>query len=474
MQTVHISPFGGAWYPKQPAALESLLDEAFERSRQRTGPFLFPDGLGYVMPHAGPQYSGTVAAAVYRSLEQQKPERIVVLAFPHHGGLEGMAVPDVEAIATPLGEVPIDREFAAGFARIAESRVCDHSFEIQLPFLQRAVPHARVTPVYVGRTDAEERRAAAERLAAAWQPGVVLLASSDFTHYGRGFGYVPFPADSAVAFHLRELDFACAEAAGSLDSSLFLETLEERDATVCGSGPISLLLDVMQLLGGDEIYQATLDYETSGDLTGDYRHSVSYAALGYFRRAAFDLDAPDREALLDSAEETLRRLRQTGERQAIPARGGSDALQARRGCFVSLHQVEELLGCLGNCQGRKPLAEEAADLALAAALEDPRFRPAATVPGPIDIEISVLTPFRRIRGVEQFRLGVHGAFLKLGGHSGLLLPQVAANHEWTTETFWQALARKSMLGPRAWRDPKARLSVFEAQVFSRPGLPGQS
>jgi uncharacterized protein (TIGR00296 family) len=115
-----------------------------------------------------------------------------------------------------------------------------------------------------------------------------------------------------------------------------------------------------------------------------------------------------------------------------------------------------------------------ADLALAAALEDPRFRPAAAVSGPIDIEISVLTPFRRIRAVEQFQLGVHGAYLKLGGRAGLLLPQVALNHEWTRESFWQALARKAMLGPRAWRDRKARLSVFEAQVFSRPGLRGQS
>jgi hypothetical protein len=469
MQTVHISPFGGAWYPEQPAALESLLDTSFDQSRQRTGPFLFPDGLGYVVPHAGPQYSGTVASAVYRSLERQQPERIVVLAFPHQGGLRGIAIPDVETIATPLGEVPIDRQFAAGFARVPEDQVCDHSFEIQLPFLQRAVPKARVTPVYVGRIGEEERRAAAQRLAAAWRPGVVFLASSDFTHYGRGFGYVPFPADSAVAFHLRELDFECAEAAGSLDSSLFLETLEESGATVCGSGPISLLLDVLNLLGGDEIYQATLDYQTSGDLTGDYRHSVSYAALGYFRRTAFDLDAPDREALLDCVAETLRRLRQTGVRQAVPVQGGSAALQARRGCFVSLHQGEDLLGCLGNCQGRKPLAEEVADLALAAALEDPRFRPAAEVSGPIDSEVSVLTPFRRIRRVEQFRLGVHGAYLKLGGRAGLLLPQVALNHEWTTESFWQAVARKSMLGPRAWRDPQARLSVFEAQVFSRPG-----
>src|ERR1035437_1820039 len=98
MQTVHTSPFSGAWYPAQPAALESLLDEAFERSRQRTGQFLFPNGLGYVTPHAGPQYSGTVAAAVYRSLEQQKPERIVVLAFQHHGGRRVNAMPSVDTI----------------------------------------------------------------------------------------------------------------------------------------------------------------------------------------------------------------------------------------------------------------------------------------------------------------------------------------------------------------------------------------
>lgn len=474
MSAVHISPYSGAWYPERASELEQLLDERFEQSRERTGPFLFPDGIGFVTPHAGPAYSGTVAAAVYRSLQQQKPDRIVLLAFPHHGGLKGIAVPDVDAIATPLGEVAIDREFGGGFARVAEDRVCDHSFEIQLPFLQKAAPRARVTPLYVGNMDAEERRAAADKLAAAWQPGVVFLASSDFTHYGRSFGYVPFPCDGAVSAHLRELDYDCIDAAGSLDSSLFLETLGAHDATVCGSSPIALLLDVIERLGGDGIYQADLDYQTSGDLTGDYRHSVSYAALGYFRRAAFDLNAADREALLASAGETLRRLRETGARKAAPVRGGSTALSARRGVFVSLHQGEELLGCMGNCSVRVPLADETPRLAIAAAAEDPRFRPAAEVRGPIDIEISVLTPFRRIRGAGQFRLGRHGAFLKLRGHAGLLLPQVAAHRDWTTEEFLRALARKSLLGPHAWRDPKARLYVFEAQVFSRTSLPGRS
>lgn len=468
MQAIHNSPFSGSWYPENASDLERLLEERFAQSCARTGPYLLKNALGFVTPHAGPAYSGCVAAAVYRTIQQLRPEQIVVLAFPHHGGLKGIGVPDVDAISTPLGEVAVDGAFDGAFRRVAEAAVCDHSFEIQLPFLQKAAPRARITPLYVGYMDIGERRKAAEVLAAGWQPGVVFLASSDFTHYGRNFGYVPFPADGTIARHLRELDFECIDAAGSLDSALFLETLREHDATVCGRDPIALLLDTIDRLGGSGVYQSVLDYQTSGEIGGDYHHSVSYAALGYCRRDAFELNAADCEALLDAAAETLRRLRETGVRDAVQARGSFD-LEARRGIFVTLHQGAELLGCIGNCSGRDRLAIQAGEMALAAALEDPRFRPAAEVAGPIDIEISVLTPFRRIRGAEQFSVGRHGAVLKLNGHSGLLLPQVAEERGWTAEKFLEALARKSLLGPRAWKDPKARLYVFEAQVFSRKG-----
>ena len=114
------------------------MDERFEESRQRTGPFLTSGALGFVVPHAAPEYSGTVAGAVYRSLQKQRPERIVVLAFPHRGGLHGIASPDTDTVATPFGEVEIERQFGGGFAQVAEARVCDHSFEIQLPYLQKS------------------------------------------------------------------------------------------------------------------------------------------------------------------------------------------------------------------------------------------------------------------------------------------------------------------------------------------------
>jgi hypothetical protein len=463
MSAIHISPFAGSWYPERRSELERLLEKRFEESSERTGPPL-PGGLGFVMPHAGPEYSGTVAAAVYRALQVLQPEQIVLLAFPHRGRLQGIATPDVEAISTPLGEVAVDRSFAREFRPVAEAQVCDHSFEIQLPFLQMSVPGARVTPLYVGDMSAGQRDAAAEVLAEAWRPGMVFLASSDFTHYGKSFGHLPFPTDRKTPARLRELDFEYIDAAGSLDSLLFLQTLGQHRATVCGAAPIALLLDTLRNLTGEDIYQSTLDYQTSGELTDDWEQSVSYAALGFFRRSSFELGAADREALLDSARETIRRLREDGAREGVPAKG-SASLGARRGAFVSLHRGEELLGCIGNLHGHSPLSEEVAHLALSAALEDPRFGPAALAPGPIDIEISVLTPFRRIRGVQGFTVGRHGAWLKLDKQSGLLLPQVAGERGWKAENFLDALARKSNLWTGAWRDPRAQLSVFEAQVF---------
>lgn len=464
MPATHSSPFSGSWYPSDASELEALLADRFAESEHRTGAYLLPDALAYVVPHAGPAYSGTVAAAVYRSLERQRPERIVVLAFPHRGGLRGIATPDIERIATPFGEVALDHDFI-DVPRLPEEELCDHSFEIQLPFLQKSTPGSRITALYVGHMDAIARKPAAAKLAEAWRPGTIFLASSDFTHYGRSFGHLPFPTDRDIADRLHELDFDCIDAAGSMDSALFLDTIEQRDANACGTAPIALLNDILRARGTDGVYQSVLDYQTSGEICGDYHHSVSYAALGYYPRTAFALDESDRSALLDAAEATLAELRRTGERSPVEAKG-SPALSATRGAFVTLHQGGDLLGCVGNRSGHT-LREEIGELTLAAALDDPRFRPAADHRGPIDIEISVLTPFRRIRDVSEFHVGTHGAMLRLGRNSGLLLPQVATEHHWSAEDFWRGLARKSLLPPRAWCDPNTRVEIFEAQVFGR-------
>jgi hypothetical protein len=471
MASVHATPFSGSWYPGQRSELEALLDRLFDSSLKRTGPSLLPRPLGFVVPHAGLEYSGTVAASAYRHLQSAKPERVFILGFTHSGGRPGVSIPDIEAFETPLGTVKVDRAaaqklaYGGQFAMVVEDQLCDHSVEIQLPLLQRAVAGAAVVPLYVGPLSEAGRHAAAQTLAEHVRPGDVLLASSDLTHYGRSFGYQPFPAGPDVERRLFQLDSRVIDAAGSLDPSLFLETLHEFDSTVCGYAPIALLLETIGLLGGDDVFQQTLDYQTSAALTGDFEHVVSYGSLGYFHADSFYVDEEAKRALLASARATLRHLSATGERQAIPPALANPTLMRRGAVFVSLHQGRELFGCVGMVTASSPLDEAVPELALEAALDDRRFAHRSTVPDGLNIEISVLTPMKQIRDWRAFRIGRDGAFLDSGGHTGLLLPQVAAHGAFTETSFLEALSRKAGLAPHAYRDQKARLSVFQAQVF---------
>jgi AmmeMemoRadiSam system protein A len=320
-----------------------------------------------------------------------------------------------------------------------------------------------VIPFYVGQLEERERSQAAEALARAWQPGDVLLASSDLTHYGSSFGYVPFPADGQVAARLRKLDLSVIEAASSVDGGLFLETLRESGAAACGSQPIALLLRALSLMDGEDIFQQELDYQTSGEITGDFSQSVSYAALGYFRKNSFELNNEERCGLRLSAQATLSRTRETGRREIVspPA---LPALARRAPVFVTLRHAGRLLGCMGHVFHCPPLAEGVPEMTLAAALEDPRRAPDEDIPEDADIEISVLTPMKLVRGDHAIRIGRDGVYLECGSRRGILLPQVAGAG-WTAEKFLDALFRKAGLAPAMRASPEPRLHIFQAQVF---------
>src|ERR1039457_374149 len=294
----------------------------------------------------------------------------------------------------------------------------------------------------------------------------VFLVSSDLTHYGRAFGYQPFPADSKISARLAQLDRGAMEAAASLDPQFFLEEIEKRRATLCGRSPIALWLRTLAFVAGDEIFQEMLDYQTSGDITGDYDHTVSYGALGYFPVQSFWVDAAERSLLLESARETLRLLRATGEHRPIPPREIAPALSRKAGVFVSLHQGQRLLGCVGNRNSCESLAENVPETTLRAALDDPRFPTVLGVEGEIDIEISILSPMKPIRDARAFRIGLHGATLDCGGRQALLLPQVGRGRDWSGEQFLSSLSVKAGLGTKGYQSAGARLSVFQAQVFA--------
>jgi hypothetical protein len=467
----HVSPYSGSWYPEDPSDLSQLVDTLFEKSEQRTGPYLAPNPAGFVVPHAGLIYSGTVAAAAYRHMRAARTERVVMLGFSHRGSAPGPWIPDVDAYRTPLGEVAVDREAArelldgGAFHALPEAELCDHSVEIQLPLMQRAIPGASVLPVYAGHLDTAARSAAARQLAKVLGPGTVLAASSDLTHFGRAFGYQPFAADNRASQRLHDLDESVIEAAGSLSPDLFFAALEKTRSTVCGYNPIALLLETMRSLEGDEIFQETLDYQTSGELTGDYRHSVSYGALGYFPARSFHLAPQEQALLLGSARQTLRHYLETGERKPIPPKRIAPGLERKAGAFVTLTSRGDLRGCVGRRAAEDPLWRLAPALTLAAALEDSRFRPVKPGEAGLEVEISVLSPLKWMADTSGFRVNEHGALLEAGLSRGLLLPQVATERNWTARQFLDALARKTGVSEKVYGEASTRLFVFRAQIL---------
>lgn len=143
------------------------------------------------------------------------------------------------------------------------------------------------------------------------------------------------------------------------------------------------------------------------------------------------------------------------------------ALIEKKGAFVSLHRGKDLRGCIGQLFPDRELYRIVQHCALSAALEDNRFISVTEEElKDLIIEISVLSPFRRIRDVEEIVIGKHGLYMVRGGCRGLLLPQVAAEYNWDRVTFLEHTCMKSGLPKSAWQDPQTIIYTFEADVFS--------
>lgn len=141
-------------------------------------------------------------------------------------------------------------------------------------------------------------------------------------------------------------------------------------------------------------------------------------------------------------------------------------LQDLLGAFVTLTQHEDLRGCIGNFEPENPLWKVVRDMAMEAALHDPRFMPLQ--PDELDktdIEISVLTPRVKIHGPDEVIVGKHGLYISRGWHGGTLLPQVALEWGWNREEFLSQTCIKAGLPPDIWKDPKTDIWIYTAVIF---------
>ena len=269
----------GRWYPAAPAELAEHV-----RALLAGGGSPRPGVVAVVVPHAAYQYSGPTAA---RGFAAAGPgvRRAVVLAPSHFAAFRGAALLPMSGYRTPLGVVPIDAEAAALLASGPLVRpnpavfMREHALEIQLPLLQGLAPGCALVPLLVGALEPGDAAALAAALRSLLGPGTLLVASSDLTHYGRRFDYLPVPPTDAetVAAAVRRLDEGALERVVARDADGFAAYVERTGVTICGRDPIEVLLRALPAAARGE----RLAYTTSLEVTGDWESTVSYAAVAF-------------------------------------------------------------------------------------------------------------------------------------------------------------------------------------------------
>jgi MEMO1 family protein len=489
----------GAFYDRQPFMLEAQVERALKRAKRSDVKAVL---VGAVVPHAGYVFSGACAASVYALVRTGQYDRVIILAPSHHAHVSGISLPapDLGAYQTPLGSVPIDREVCEalrgkpGFSTVGGADVREHAVEVQLPFLQKTAGTFKLVPLLCGSAgdDLVPRLAAA--LVPYLGPRTLLVASSDFTHYGPNYGFVPFDKD--IPGHLRAWLGEAGKRVAALDTEGFSRHCRDTGDTICGAMPIRIVMAALAQSRPKPVGRV-LDLATSGDVVGDYENSVSYAAIGFFNEAAeaggtaekpstigrepesgagmntntqaggqgtFSVSKEHQKQLLAIAREAIEAHLKTGAPKAFDIQ--DPALTTPAAVFVTLTQRGQLRGCIGTTEPRAALYRAVAELAVEAAVHDPRFAP-LTVPelGRTHIEISVLSPMRRVKSAAEIEPKVHGVVVRRGFRSGLFLPQVW-EHFADKEGFLDELCRqKAHLEPDAWKDPQTELLVFTVFAF---------
>ena len=435
------------------------------------GETVYNNVAALIVPHAGYYYSGNVAATAYMSMPKDKPyKRIFLLGPSHHEWLDGASVnTEADYYATPLGHVKVDHETAlrltdsdSVFSYQPKAHDREHCLEVQLPFLQRRFGEnvmPSIVPIIISTNDYQKLKRIANVLKPYFTEENLFVISSDFSHY-------PSYEDAC------EVDAKTGKAIETGNVEQFIAVLEENSrsgkrnlaTSACGELAIVTLMLMM-----DRTYEVKhLLYQNSGDVDNQgHNRVVGYHAFAILRGASQEFVLSDeekkilKEIALTSIKDSL-----AGKPIAQPILNSQyPVLNSKCGAFVSLHKQGRLRGCIGHFGEDVPLHEIVAEMARAAAFEDPRFMPVTMDElEDIDIEISVLTPMRRIQSLDEFELNRHGIYIRRGYRSGTFLPQVADEVNWTKEEFVSHCAQdKAGIGWDGWRD--AELYVYEAIVF---------
>ena len=453
----------GAFYPGSAKTLAETINQFLDRVQIKKQDRKI---LALISPHAGYDYSGSVAAYGYKAVKERPLRTVIIIGPSHYEYFEGISVYPQGAWQTPLGNIDIDAELAdaliqqhAQISFFEPAFTREHSLEVQLPFLQIILDNFKIVPIAMGRLSYEDCRILANALLEVTEgrDDILIVASTDMSH--------DYPYAQA-----REMDITTIEELKKLNGESLYSKLVSGECELCGGAAVITALLYAKDRGSDEV--EILKYANSGDITGNKQgRIVGYLSAAIYRRGQMDKENIDRlnqrqkKRLLEIARKTVDAYVSSGEKLEFSE--DDQLLLKHMGAFVTIHKQGKLRGCIGNIIGRQPLYLTVRDMAIQASSGDLRFIPVSVEElKDIDIEISVLTEPKKVESADEIEMGTHGVIVKRGNVSGVFLPQVATETGWTREEFLSNLCeRKARLDPLAWKDKNTELYKFSAQVF---------
>ena len=467
------STISGSWYPGTESGIRALCGK-WGASDGSPPPSEAPNVL--LLPHAGWAYSGETAWEAVRAVRGARFRRVVVLAPSHRAWIENRLVaPEADAVSTPLGSIAIDRDWLDRLALVApvmrSNRIhaAEHSAQIEYPLLQVALGAGfSIVPLVMGSFGNDQMGMCVRALSRLVDAETLLVISSDFTHYGDDFSYTPYGKGGGENVR-RQVAAADAEAFSFIakgDAAGFAAFVKRTGATICGHVPIEMALRAFPK--GTQMVQRK--YATSGDDGSGYSRFVCYlsatAAVKWKSAGEPVLSAPDRAYLLRVARASITRSVR-GEPRKPELGDPPKATLAKMGAFVTLNDKVSgaLRGCIGEILPMRPLVEAVAARVVDAARRDPRFTPVSERElDEIRVEVSALTPPRRVASWRDIVLGRDGMTLEKDGRFAVFLPQVAPEQGWDLPTTLSFLSQKAGLPADAWKEG-ATFETFQAEVF---------
>jgi len=466
----------GRFYPADAKELQTTLAGLFAEAKPRT----IKNVTGIVSPHAGYVFSGIVAASGYNQLDPERQfENVFVVASSHQVSFPGASIYNQGDYITPLGKVKVNTDLAGKligenkvFTYNPEADKTEHSLEVQIPFLQYHLKNDfTLVPIVIGTQSAATCKDIARALQPYFNDRNLFVFSTDFSHYPDYSN-----AQSADKASCDAILSGSAEGLVTFLDEYRYKKVPGLATNLCGWTSILVMLNLTA--HQPEIKISPVHYMNSGDAKyGDKNQVVGYWSLAISNPKASEMNTSGFSFTVDEKKMMLIIARKTIEtyvrEKRIPKDDPatySEKLKVHAGAFVTLKEDGTLRGCIGRFTADIPLYKMIRQMAVASATEDNRFDPVKVNEiDQLEIEISVLSPMKKISSPDEIIMGKHGIYIKKGYISGTFLPQVATETGWNVEEFLGHCARdKAGIGWNGWKD--AELFTYEACVFSEAEL----